>query len=54
MKSTPVYYDNVGAVYLSTNPIQHQYTKHVEIDLLFMREHVAIGNVHILHVLMTS
>jgi hypothetical protein len=42
-KSTLVYYDNINAVYLSTNPIQHQCTKHVdvEIDLHFVRERVA-------------
>jgi hypothetical protein len=33
-KSTLVYCDNVSAVYLSTNPIQHQRTKHVEIFTL--------------------
>jgi hypothetical protein len=53
-KSTLVYCNNVGAVYLSTNPIQHQRTKHVEIDLHFVREHVAINDVHVLHVLTTS
>jgi hypothetical protein len=53
-KSTLVYCDNVSAVYLSTNPIQHQCTKHVEIDLHFVREHVAIGDVCVLHVPMTS
>jgi hypothetical protein len=53
-KSTLVYYDNVSAVYLSTNSIQHQRTKHVEIDLHFVWEHVAIGDVRILHVSMTS
>lgn len=37
-KATIVYCDNVSAVYLSTNPIQHQRTKHVEIDLHFVRE----------------
>jgi hypothetical protein len=41
-KSTLVYCDNVSAVYLSTNPVQHQSTKHVEFDLHFIREHVAI------------
>jgi hypothetical protein len=45
-----VYCDNVSAVYLSTNPIQHQRTKHVEIDLHFVRERVAIGAVRVLHV----
>ena len=36
-KSTLVYCDNISAVYLSTNPVQHQRTKHVEIDLHFVR-----------------
>ena len=42
-KSTLVYCDNVSAVYLSTNPVQHQLTKHVEIDLHFVRDRVAIN-----------
>ena len=42
------------AVYLSTNPVQHQHTKHVEIDLHFVREKVAIGVVRVLHVPTTS
>ncbi|WVZ87057.1 LOW QUALITY PROTEIN: hypothetical protein U9M48_033752 [Paspalum notatum var. saurae] len=53
-KSTLVYRDNVGAVYLSTNPVQHQRTKHVEIDLHFVRDRVAIGDVRVLHVPTTS
>jgi len=52
--STLVYCDNVSAVYLSTNPVQHQRTKHVEIDLHFVRERVAIGDVCVLHVPTTS
>jgi hypothetical protein len=50
MKSSLVYFDNVSFMYLSTNPIQHQCTKHVEIDLHFMQERVDIGDVHVLHV----
>ena len=50
VKSTLVYCDNVSAVYLSTNPVQHQRTKHVEIDLHFMRDRVAIGDVRVLHI----
>ena len=54
VRSTLVYCDNISAVYLSTNPIQHQRTKHVEIDLHFVRERVAIGDVRVLHVPTTS
>jgi hypothetical protein len=52
--STLVFCDNVSAVYLSTNPVQHQRTKHVEIDLHFVRERVAYGAVRVLHVPTTS
>ncbi|CAA7020424.1 unnamed protein product [Microthlaspi erraticum] len=47
--TTLVYCDNVSAVYLSTNPIQHQRTKHVEIDIHFVCEKVALGQVRMLH-----
>jgi hypothetical protein len=40
---TIVYCDNISAVYLSTNSVQHHCTKHVEIDLHFVREKVVIG-----------
>jgi hypothetical protein len=42
-RCTIVYCDNISAVYLSTNPVQHHCTKHAEIDLHFVREKVAIG-----------
>jgi hypothetical protein len=51
---TLVYCDNVSAVYLSTNPVQHQRMKHVEIDLHFVRDRMAIGDVRVLHVSTTS
>jgi hypothetical protein len=53
-RCTLVYCDNISVVYLSTNLVQHQRTKHVEIDLHFIQEKVAIGQVHVLHVLTTS
>jgi hypothetical protein len=48
-RATLVYCDNVSAVYLS-NPVQHQSTKHVEIDLHFVHEHVAASDVRVLSV----
>nr|GEU80442.1 ribonuclease H-like domain-containing protein [Tanacetum cinerariifolium] len=48
--STLVYCDNVSAVYLSCNPVQHQRTKHIEIDIHFVRDFVATGHVRVLHV----
>jgi hypothetical protein len=53
MKSTLVNCD-ISVIYLSTNLIQHQHTKHVEMDLHFMRKCVTIGDVRVLHVSMTS
>nr|GFA43769.1 NBS-containing resistance-like protein [Tanacetum cinerariifolium] len=48
--ATIVYCDNVSAVYLSTNHVQHQRTKHIEIDIHFVRDYVASGQVRVLHV----
>ncbi|GKA71472.1 ribonuclease H-like domain-containing protein [Tanacetum coccineum] len=48
--ATLVYCDNVSAVYMSTNPVQHQRTKHIEIDIHFVRDMVARGQVRVLHV----
>ncbi|GJY54101.1 putative RNA-directed DNA polymerase [Tanacetum coccineum] len=48
--ATLVYYDNVSAVYLSCNPVQHQRTKHIEIDIHFVRDLVTSGQVRVLHV----
>ncbi|GKC16612.1 ribonuclease H-like domain-containing protein [Tanacetum coccineum] len=48
--ATLVYCDNVSAVYLSCNPVQHQRTKHIEIDIHFVRDLVAAGQVRVLHV----
>ena len=49
-RATLVYCDNISAVYMSSNPVQHQRTKHIEIDLHFVWERVAIGDLRVLHV----
>ncbi|GJV46792.1 ribonuclease H-like domain-containing protein [Tanacetum coccineum] len=47
---TLVYCDNVSAVYLSSNPVQHQRTKHIKIDIYFVLDLVATRQVRVLHV----
>ncbi|GJY02347.1 ribonuclease H-like domain-containing protein [Tanacetum coccineum] len=41
--ATLVYFDNVSAVYMSANPVQHQRTKHIDIDIHFVRDMVTAG-----------
>ncbi|GKD58649.1 ribonuclease H-like domain-containing protein [Tanacetum coccineum] len=48
--ATLVYCDNVNAFYMSVNPVQHQRTKHIEIDIHFVRDMVTAGQVRVLHV----
>ena len=45
-----VYCDNISAVYLSCNPVHHQHTKHIEMDIHFVRDKVALGHIKVLHV----
>jgi len=45
-----IYCDNVSAVYMTANPIHRRLTKHVEIDIHFVRNKVALGQVRVLHV----
>jgi hypothetical protein len=49
-KATLIYCDNVSTVYLSQNLVHHQRMKHVEIDIHFVRELVAISELHVVHV----
>ncbi|XP_071712478.1 uncharacterized mitochondrial protein AtMg00810-like [Rutidosis leptorrhynchoides] len=49
-KATIVFCDNVSAIFLSRNPVQHQRTKHIEMDIHFVREKVARGQIRVLHI----
>jgi hypothetical protein len=35
---------------MSANPVQHKRTKHIEIDIHFVRENVSLGEVPVLHI----
>jgi hypothetical protein len=48
--ATVVFCDNVSTVYMASNPVQHRRTKHIEIDIHFVREKVSLGQVRVLHV----
>jgi hypothetical protein len=45
-----VFCDNVSAVYMSHNPVHHRRTKHIELDIHFVREKVSLGQVRVHHV----
>ncbi|KAJ0925237.1 putative RNA-directed DNA polymerase [Helianthus annuus] len=42
-RASVVFCDNVSAVYLSNNPVQHQWTKHIEIDIHFVWRRFVLG-----------
>jgi hypothetical protein len=48
--ATIVFCDNASAVYMTANPVHHRRTKHIEIDIHFVREKVALGQVRVLRV----
>ncbi|GKG03342.1 ribonuclease H-like domain-containing protein [Tanacetum coccineum] len=52
--ATLVYCDNVSAVYMSVNPVQHQRSKHIKIDIHFVRDMVTAGEVRVLHDIFTK
>ncbi|GJV57647.1 ribonuclease H-like domain-containing protein [Tanacetum coccineum] len=50
LSATHVYCDNVSAIYMTANLVQHQQTKHIEIVIHFVHDMVARGQVRVLHV----
>ncbi|KAG8480278.1 hypothetical protein CXB51_024811 [Gossypium anomalum] len=49
-KKAAVWCDNSGAVTISANPMLHSKFKHVELDLIFVKEKVSIGKLIVGHV----
>jgi hypothetical protein len=45
-----VFCDNVSAVYMSSNHVHHRLMKHIKIDIHFVRECDAVGELRVLHV----
>nr|GEX11265.1 hypothetical protein [Tanacetum cinerariifolium] len=48
--ATLVYCDNVSAVYLSSNHVQHLRTKHIEINIHFVRDLISTVRIRVIHV----
>ncbi|KAL5766683.1 hypothetical protein ACOSP7_017300 [Xanthoceras sorbifolium] len=45
LAGTPIlWYDNTGASSIAHNPVFHQRTKHIEVDIHFIREKIAAGS----------
>jgi hypothetical protein len=49
-KASIMYCDNISTVYLSQNPVHHRCTKHIEIDIHFIRKKVALGQLWVIQV----
>jgi len=49
-KAFVAYCYNISAVYMSANPVHHKHTKHIELDIHFVREKVVLGELRVLHV----
>ena len=45
-----VFCDNVSAVYMSSNPVHHKRTKHIELNIHLIRKRVQLGGLRVLHV----
>jgi hypothetical protein len=50
LKATVAYCDNISSVYMARNLVHHRRTKHIEIDIHFVREKVALGELRVLQI----
>lgn len=48
-KPTPIYCDNMSAIAIAKNPVQHRKTKHIKIKYHFLREAVSEGEISLIH-----
>ncbi|XP_037474714.1 uncharacterized protein LOC119352077 [Triticum dicoccoides] len=49
-RASVIFCDNISSVYMAANPVHHRRTKHIELDIHFVREKVALGELRVLHV----
>jgi hypothetical protein len=47
---TVAFCDNISSVYMSRNPVHHWRTKHIELDIHFVWEKVAVWELRVMHV----
>ena len=47
---TILYYDNEVALHIATNPVFHEWPKHIEIDCHFFQQKIQVGCLKTLHV----
>jgi hypothetical protein len=48
--ATIAYCDNVSSVYMSRNPVNHKRTKHIKLDIHFVREKVALSELRVMQI----
>lgn len=48
--TTIAYCDNVSSVYMTRNPVHHRGTKHIKLDVHFVHEKVALGELRFLQI----
>ncbi|CAL1402057.1 unnamed protein product [Linum trigynum] len=45
-----IYYDSLSAIKMTENPVQHERTKHIEVDYRFTRDQVLDGKLKVQHI----